>query len=62
MTRSKLLLSLMFFFKYRSHQVVEELWEVANKTIKNPTKHDISIVDYKKNLFKESKYYFTVTK
>jgi hypothetical protein len=29
-------------------QVAEELWEVANKTIKHLTKYDISIVDYKK--------------
>ena len=35
-------------------QVAEELWEVANKTIKNLTKYDISIVDYKKNLVKQS--------
>lgn len=35
-------------------QVAEELWEVADKTIKNLTKEDISIIDYKKNLIKES--------
>ncbi|KDR84549.1 hypothetical protein GALMADRAFT_55337 [Galerina marginata CBS 339.88] len=35
-------------------QVAEELWEVANKTIKNLTKQDISITDYKKNLVKQS--------
>ncbi|KAF8801549.1 P-loop containing nucleoside triphosphate hydrolase protein [Phlegmacium glaucopus] len=35
-------------------QVAEELWEVANNTIKNLTKMDISIVDYKKNLVKQS--------
>lgn len=35
-------------------QVAEELWEVADKTIKNLTKQDISIVDYKKNLVKQS--------
>ncbi|KAF9547320.1 P-loop containing nucleoside triphosphate hydrolase protein [Agrocybe pediades] len=35
-------------------QVAEELWEVANKTIINLTKKDISIVDYKKNLIRES--------
>ncbi|KAF4617989.1 hypothetical protein D9613_012964 [Agrocybe pediades] len=35
-------------------QVAEELWEVQNKTIINLTKKDISIVDYKKNLIKES--------
>ncbi|KAF8329913.1 P-loop containing nucleoside triphosphate hydrolase protein [Amanita rubescens] len=35
-------------------QVAEELWEVADKTIKNLTKVDISIIDYKKNLIKQS--------
>ncbi|KAJ8515617.1 hypothetical protein ONZ45_g6973 [Pleurotus djamor] len=35
-------------------QVAEELWEVANKTIRNLTKEEISIVDYKKNLAKQS--------
>ncbi|TFK63459.1 P-loop containing nucleoside triphosphate hydrolase protein [Pluteus cervinus] len=35
-------------------QVAEELWEVADKTIKNLTKREISIVDYKKNLIKQS--------
>ncbi|KAF8076986.1 P-loop containing nucleoside triphosphate hydrolase protein [Lyophyllum atratum] len=35
-------------------QVAEELWEVADKTIKNLTKRDISIIDYKKNLVKQS--------
>ncbi|KAJ7070325.1 P-loop containing nucleoside triphosphate hydrolase protein [Mycena belliarum] len=35
-------------------QVAEELWEVADHTIKNLTKADISIVDYKKNLVKQS--------
>ncbi|KAG6836250.1 hypothetical protein H0H93_009815 [Arthromyces matolae] len=35
-------------------QVAEELWEVADKTIKNLTKQDISIIDYKKNLVKQS--------
>lgn len=35
-------------------QVAEELWEVADKTIRNLTKEDISIVDYKKNLVKQS--------
>ncbi|CAA7269795.1 unnamed protein product [Cyclocybe aegerita] len=35
-------------------QVAEELWEVADKKIKNLTKQDISIVDYKKNLVKQS--------
>ncbi|CAK5272986.1 unnamed protein product [Mycena citricolor] len=35
-------------------QVAEELWEVADHTIKNLTKADISITDYKKNLVKQS--------
>ncbi|KAG6865352.1 hypothetical protein C0991_003275 [Blastosporella zonata] len=35
-------------------QVAEELWEVADQTIKNLTKQDISILDYKKNLVKQS--------
>ena len=35
-------------------QVAEELWEVANKTIKNLTKAEISIVDYKSNLVRQS--------
>ncbi|KAK2463734.1 hypothetical protein APHAL10511_004227 [Amanita phalloides] len=35
-------------------QVAEELWEVADRTIKNLTKDDISIVDYKRNLIKDS--------
>ncbi|KAJ6578581.1 P-loop containing nucleoside triphosphate hydrolase protein [Mycena sp. CBHHK59/15] len=35
-------------------QVAEELWEVADRTIKNLTKADISIIDYKKNLVKQS--------
>lgn len=35
-------------------QVAEELWEVADKTIKNLTKREISIIDYKKNLIKQS--------
>ena len=38
-------------------QVAEELWEVTNKTIKNLTKQDISIIDYKKNLVKQSKHF-----
>ena len=49
-----------FFIIGLISQVVEELWEVANKMIKNLTKHDISIVNYKKNLVRESKYHFTV--
>ena len=55
------LLILSFFIGLIS-QVAEELLEVPNKTIKNLTKHDISIVDYKKNLVRESKHYSTVTK
>ncbi|KAJ4485456.1 P-loop containing nucleoside triphosphate hydrolase protein [Lentinula aciculospora] len=35
-------------------QVAQELWEVADKKIRNLTKDDISIVDYKKNLVKAS--------
>ena len=35
-------------------QVAEELWEVANKTIRNLTKDEITIHDYKKNLIKRS--------
>ena len=35
-------------------QVAEELWEVANKTIRNLTKSDITIQVYKKNLIKQS--------
>lgn len=35
-------------------QVAEELWEVKDRTIRNLTKEDITIVDYKKNLVKES--------
>ncbi|KAJ8074333.1 ABC transporter ATP-binding protein arb1 [Marasmius tenuissimus] len=35
-------------------QVAEELWEVANKQIRNLTKDDISLVDYKKILVQES--------
>ncbi|TEB32068.1 P-loop containing nucleoside triphosphate hydrolase protein [Coprinellus micaceus] len=35
-------------------QVAEELWEVADKTIKNLTKADIGIVEYKKGLIKDS--------
>ncbi|KAF5337954.1 hypothetical protein D9611_015029 [Ephemerocybe angulata] len=32
----------------------EDLWEVADKTVRNLTKADITIVDYKKNLVKQS--------
>ncbi|KAJ4467995.1 P-loop containing nucleoside triphosphate hydrolase protein [Lentinula edodes] len=35
-------------------QVAQELWEVSDKKIRNLTKDDISIVDYKKNLVKAS--------
>ncbi|KAL5483348.1 ARB1 [Sanghuangporus weigelae] len=35
-------------------QVAEELWEVKNKTIRNLTKEDISIIDYKKLLREDS--------
>ncbi|KAH9999843.1 P-loop containing nucleoside triphosphate hydrolase protein [Russula vinacea] len=35
-------------------QVAEELWEVADHKIRNLTKEDISIVDYKKNLVRQS--------
>ncbi|KAH7887252.1 P-loop containing nucleoside triphosphate hydrolase protein [Phlebopus sp. FC_14] len=35
-------------------QVADELWEVNNKTIRNLTREDITIIDYKKNLVKQS--------
>ncbi|KIJ69690.1 hypothetical protein HYDPIDRAFT_104287 [Hydnomerulius pinastri MD-312] len=35
-------------------QVAEDLWEVNDKTVKNLTREDISIVDYKKNLVRQS--------
>ena len=35
-------------------QVGDELWEVADKKIRNLTKEDITIVDYKKILVKNS--------
>jgi ATP-binding cassette, subfamily F, member 2 len=35
-------------------QVAEELWEVADHQIRNLTKEDISIVDYKQNLVRQS--------
>lgn len=35
-------------------QVANELWEVKNRTIRNLTREDISIVDYKKMLVKNS--------
>ena len=37
-------------------QVAEELWEVKDRKIRNLTKEDISIVDYKKLLMKDSEY------
>jgi ATP-binding cassette, subfamily F, member 2 len=37
-------------------QVAKELWEVKDKKIRNLTKEDISIIDYKKILMRESKY------
>ena len=36
-------------------QVAEELWEVKDKKIRNLTREDITIVDYKKLLMKDSK-------
>lgn len=41
-------------------QVAEDLWEVKDKTIKNLTKQDISIVDYKRTLVKHSKFSVSV--
>ncbi|KAH9045440.1 P-loop containing nucleoside triphosphate hydrolase protein [Lactarius pseudohatsudake] len=35
-------------------QVAEELWEVADHKIRNLTKDDITIVDYKRNLVRQS--------
>lgn len=35
-------------------QVAEELWEVKDKTIRNLSKMDVTIVDYKANLAKQS--------
>ena len=35
-------------------QVAEDLWEVKDKTIRNLSKAEISIIDYKKNLVKQS--------
>lgn len=35
--------------------MAEELWEVKDKTIKNLSRVDMTIVDYKKNLVKQSK-------
>ncbi len=40
-------------FSFNS-QVGEELWEVKDKKIRNLTKEDISIMDYKKMLMKDS--------
>jgi ATP-binding cassette, subfamily F, member 2 len=39
-------------------QVADELWEVKNKKIRNLTKEEITIVDYKKGLMKQSKPFF----
>lgn len=39
-------------------QVAEDLWEVKDKTIKNLSKQDISIIDYKRGLVKQSIYIF----
>lgn len=38
-------------------QVAEDLWEVKDQTIKNLTKQDISIIDYKRKLVKQSEFY-----
>lgn len=35
-------------------QVAEDLWEVKDKTVRNLTKDDITIIDYKKNLVQQS--------
>jgi len=37
-------------------QVANELWEVKNRKIRNLTKEDISIVDYKKMLVRNSEF------
>jgi len=37
-------------------QVANDLWEVKDKTIKNLTKDDISIVDYKSKLVRQSQH------
>ena len=42
-------------------QVAEELWEVANKTIRNLTKDEV-IHDYKGNLIKRSEYNHIVSR
>jgi hypothetical protein len=36
------------------------LWEVKDKTIKNLTKQDISIVDYKRTLVKQSQHTLSI--
>lgn len=41
-------------------QVAEELWEVKDRKIRNLTKEDISIVDYKKQLMRESEHSISV--
>ena len=37
-------------------QVANELWEVKGRKIRNLTREDISIVDYKKMLIKNSRF------
>ena len=44
------------YFSGLISQVAEELWEVKDRKIRNLTKEDISIVDYKKLLMKDSEY------
>jgi ATP-binding cassette, subfamily F, member 2 len=41
--------------------VAEELWEVKNRKIHNLTKEDISIVDYKRGLMKESTFFLRLS-
>ena len=43
-----------FFHAGLISQVAEELWEVKDRKIKNLTKEDITIVDYKNLLVKNS--------
>lgn len=42
-------------------QVAEDLWEVKDKTIRNLTKQDISIVDYKRKLVKQSQLFYFIS-
>ena len=44
------------FYSGLISQVAEELWEVKGRKIKNLTREDITIVDYKKMLAKNSEY------